>query len=61
MRAAAKFGSILVQRYASSRFYDTTNRCYVWVELLRKWARKGVRVSIIDAQNGEDITRIALA
>ena len=51
MRAAAKFGSILVQRYASSGFYDTTNRSYVWVELLRKWARKG-SISIIDAQNG---------
>ena len=61
MRAVEKGGSILVKRYARSRLYDATNRRYVSIEQLRAWADEGVAFSVIDAEDGADITRILLA
>jgi polyhydroxyalkanoate synthesis regulator protein len=50
----------LVKRYAQSRFYDATNLRYVPVEHLREWAAEGAKVSIVDAEDGKDVTDIVL-
>ena len=52
---------VLVKRYAGSRLYNTTNRCYVSVEQLRNWASTGVVFSVIDGETGADVTRVLLA
>lgn len=61
MRAASKSRPILVKRYANNRLYDTSNRRYVSIEQLRGWVGEGVAFSIVEAEDGEDITRIFLA
>ncbi len=61
MRPASESRSILVKRYARSRLYDTTNRRYVSLEQLRAWAAAGLPFSVVDAEDGADITRILLA
>jgi polyhydroxyalkanoate synthesis regulator protein len=61
MIAATKSRAILVKRYARSRLYDTADRRYVSIEQLRGWAADGVAFSIIDAEDGSDITRVLLA
>ena len=61
MSAARQLRSILVKRYARSRLYDTVNRRYVTVEQLRGWSAQGVAFQVVDAETGEDITRVLLA
>ncbi len=61
MSAACKPSPILVRRYARTRLYDATNRCYVSVEQLCEWDTDGVAFQITDAETGADITRILLA
>jgi len=53
--------SILVKCYAGTRLYDTTNRCYVSLVQLRRWAADGVAFAVIDAATGADVTRVVLA
>jgi polyhydroxyalkanoate synthesis regulator protein len=53
---ASKSRSILVKRYARSRLYDATNRRYVSLGQLRPWAPAGLPFSVIDAEDGADIT-----
>ena len=38
-----------------------TNRRYVSLGPLREWAAEGVPFSVIDAEDGADITRVLLA
>ena len=57
MRQSSKSQSILVKRYARSRLYDTMNRRYVSLGQLRVWAAGGVRFTVVDAEDGADITR----
>ena len=52
---------MLVKRYARSRLYDATNRRYVSLGQLREWAAEDVPFSVIDAEDGADITRVLLA
>ena len=61
MRQTLKSQPILVKRYAQSRFYDTTNLRYVSLQRLREWVAEGAKVSIVDARDGKDVTRIVLA
>ena len=51
----------LVKRYARARLYDTTAACYVTIAELRSWKRSGRAFIVIDAETGDDITRILLA
>jgi polyhydroxyalkanoate synthesis repressor PhaR len=51
----------LVKRYARSRLYDTEAACYVTLADLRSWVSKGIAFFVIDAETGDDITRILLA
>ncbi|MFZ0204880.1 MAG: polyhydroxyalkanoate synthesis regulator DNA-binding domain-containing protein [Roseiarcus sp.] len=50
-----------MKRYARSRLYDTTNRRYVSLGQLRQWAAEGLLFTVVDAEDGADITRILLA
>jgi polyhydroxyalkanoate synthesis regulator protein len=50
----------LVKRYARTRLYDTEALRYVTVADLMLWVSKGIRFVVIDAETGEDITRILL-
>lgn len=52
---------ILIKRYARSRLYDTSRPRYVTVDELRDWERKGIIFTVVDAETGEDITRVLLA
>lgn len=61
MKPASKSLSILVKRYARSRLYDATNRRYVSLGQLRPWAAEGVPFTIVEAEEGADITRDLLA
>jgi len=51
----------LVKRYARSRLYDTQAARYVTVADLLWWASKGIPFVVIDAETGDDITRVLLA
>ncbi len=61
MKPASKSRSILVKRYARSRLYDVTNRRYVSLPQLRAWAAEGVPFTVVDAEDGADVTRVLLA
>jgi hypothetical protein len=50
----------LVKRYARTRLYDTEALRYVTVADLMLWVSKGISFIVIDAETGEDITRILL-
>jgi polyhydroxyalkanoate synthesis regulator protein len=52
---------ILIQRYARSRLYDTSNLRYVTVDELRDWERKDIIFTVLDVETGEDVTRVLLA
>jgi polyhydroxyalkanoate synthesis repressor PhaR len=51
----------LVKRYGRSRLYDTQAARYVTVADLRAWVSKGIPFTVIDAETGDDITRVLLA
>ena len=51
----------LVKRYDRSRLYDTDAARYVTLDDLRAWASEGVPFTVVDAETGDDITRILLA
>lgn len=52
---------VLVKRYTRSRLYDTTNARYVTADDLRQWRETGIAFVVIDAETGENITRVLLA
>lgn len=52
---------ILVKRYGRDRLYDTVAGRYVTVADLRKWAAHAILFLVLDAETGEDITRVLLA
>ena len=51
----------LVKRYARTRLYDTEALRYVAVADLMLWVSKGISFVVIDAETGENITRVLLA
>jgi polyhydroxyalkanoate synthesis regulator protein len=61
MRAKAKPQPVLIKRYARDRLYDTRAGFYVTVAVLRRWAERAIPFHVVDAETGEDITRILMA
>jgi hypothetical protein len=51
----------LVKRYARTRLYDTEALRYVTLADLILWVANGISFVVIDAETGEDITRVLLA
>ena len=52
---------LLVKRYARTRLYDTVHACYVTPDDVRRWVARGMAVSVVDADTGEDVTAMLLA
>jgi polyhydroxyalkanoate synthesis regulator protein len=50
-----------VKRYGRCRLYDTQAACYVTLGDLQSWAVKGIAFTVVDAETGDDITRVLLA
>jgi polyhydroxyalkanoate synthesis regulator protein len=52
---------ILVKRYARGRLYDTVALRYLSVDDLRARLAGGIPFVVVDAETGQDITRVLLA
>ena len=51
---------IVIKKYPNRRLYDTSGSCYVNLEDIAGLIRDGKDVQVVDAQTGEDITRVTL-
>lgn len=51
----------LVKRYGGVRLYDTEAARYVTLAELRDWQARGVAFAVIDAETGQDVTKVLLA
>ena len=52
---------VIIRRYARSRLYDAVHGRYVSVDTLRLWRNRGIAFTVLDAENGADITRVLMA
>ena len=50
----------LIQRYAKQRLYDTQAMRYGTITDLRAWVANGIPFIVIDADTGDDVTRVLL-
>ncbi len=55
-----KSGRVVIKKYGNRRLYDTSSSTYVNLEDLAKMVRNGTDVQVVDATNGEDLTRVTL-
>ncbi|MGC2111679.1 MAG: polyhydroxyalkanoate synthesis regulator DNA-binding domain-containing protein [Candidatus Korobacteraceae bacterium] len=51
---------IVIKKYANRRLYDTSNSRYINLEDIAAMVRNGKEVQVVDANSGEDITRVTL-
>jgi polyhydroxyalkanoate synthesis repressor PhaR len=51
---------VIIRKYANRRLYDTSSRRYVNLEDVAALIRQGLEVQVVDAQTGEDLTRVIL-
>ena len=51
---------IVIKKYANRRLYDTSGSRYINLEDIAALIREGRDVQVVDAQTGEDITRVTL-
>ena len=49
---------IVIKKYANRRLYDTSNSRYINLEDIAALVRNGKDVQVVDANTGEDITRV---
>lgn len=52
--------AVLIKKYENRRLYDTTNSRYVNLDEVAQMLQRGEDVQVVDAANGEDITRLIL-
>lgn len=52
---------LVIKRYARSHLYDPAAGRYRTVEDLRRLAARGVALTVLDSETGEDVTRVLLA
>jgi polyhydroxyalkanoate synthesis repressor PhaR len=52
--------SVVIKKYENRRLYDTTNSRYVNLEEVAQLLQQGCDVQVLDANSGEDITRLIL-
>lgn len=57
----AKTTPITIKRYDRSRLYHAAAGRYVNLDDLRDWTAQGVEFSVVDAETGQDVTRVLLA
>jgi polyhydroxyalkanoate synthesis repressor PhaR len=51
---------IVIKKYANRRLYDTSASRYINLEDIAAFVRDGKDVQVVDAQSGEDLTRVTL-
>src|SRR5271157_2885525 len=51
---------IVIKKYPNRRLYDTSASRYINLEDIGELVRKGKDVQVVDAQTGEDLTRVTL-
>jgi polyhydroxyalkanoate synthesis repressor PhaR len=52
--------TIVIKKYPNRRLYDTSGSRYINLEDVGELIRKGKDVQVVDAQTGEDLTRVIL-
>ena len=52
--------AVVIKKYANRRLYDTSAGRYVNLDDLATMIRSGEDVRVVDATNGEDLTRVTL-
>src|SRR5271169_4407492 len=52
--------TIVIKKYANRRLYDTSASRYINLEDIGELIRKGKDVQVVDAQSGDDLTRVTL-
>ena len=52
--------TIVIKKYPNRRLYDTSGSRYINLEDIGELIRKGKDVQVVDAQTGEDLTRVTL-
>lgn len=55
-----KPGRVIIKKYGNRRLYDTSSSAYVNLDELAKMVRNGTDVQVVDANTGEDLTRVTL-
>ena len=55
-----KPATVIIKKYGNRRLYDTSSSAYVNLEDLAKMVRNGTDVQVVDANTGEDLTRVTL-
>lgn len=51
---------VVIKKYANRRLYDTSNSRYINLEDIGTLVRNGKDVQVVDANTGEDLTRVTL-
>ena len=55
-----KPASVLIKKYGNRRLYDTAGSRYVNLDDIAAFIREGKDVKVVDAKNGQDLTRVTL-
>jgi len=55
-----KPASVLIKKYGNRRLYDTAESRYVNLDDIAAFIREGKDVKVVDAKNGQDLTRVTL-
>ena len=53
-------GPVIIKKYANRRLYNTDSSTYVTLETLAEMVRDQIEFLVVDAKNGEDLTRPTL-
>ena len=61
MSNAAGSAPVIIKRCARSRLCDAAHGQYVSVETLRLWQLRGIAFTVLDAEDGADVTRVLMA
>ena len=51
---------VVIKKYPNRRLYDTSASRYINLEDIGEFVRQGKDVQVVDAQTGEDLTRVTL-
>lgn len=52
--------TVVIKKYPNRRLYDTSASKYINLEDIAAFVREGKDVQVVDAQSGEDVTRVTL-
>ncbi|MBV9783280.1 MAG: hypothetical protein JO264_05620 [Acidisphaera sp.] len=52
---------IVIKRYGGSRLYHAAAGRYVSLDTLRAWEAEALAFTVLDAETGQDVTRVLLA